>query len=102
MIGGHNAQNLKEADIYLRILGKVRLSDEETTESQFMISGQGSFSWKLPSNGYGDKTVELENAEAAALTTAIESCSPVRINDAEWLGKVVSHLKPEAEVAKVQ
>jgi hypothetical protein len=101
MVGAHQAQNIKEADVYLRVLGKIRLTDRETTESKF-IAVQGAFSWNLPSAGYGDKDIELEDSEAAALITAVESFSPVRVNDAEWMQRVVTLLKPDEQATKVQ
>jgi hypothetical protein len=101
MVGTHTAPNLKETAVYLRIIEKIRLSDEENTESQFVNDGQ-RFAWRLPNQGYGDKTLELENAEAAALATAIEAATPIRVIDAEWLARIVEQLKPEGETKPLE
>jgi hypothetical protein len=95
MLGNYQAPNLKEASVYLRIIEKVRLSDLEQVETEFTQGGQ-QFGWKLPSLTYGTATIDLENEEAKALATAIESATPVRVIDAEWLGNLVAELRHPA------
>jgi hypothetical protein len=94
IVGNHVAPNLSETDVYLRLVGKLRLSDEEVIASGYATNGQ-QMSWKLPVAGYGDKSIELENTEAVALATAIEENKlGTRISDAEWMKPIVQKFKP--------
>lgn len=99
MIGSHQAANLREASTYLRIIEKVRLTDQETRDSQFLQLESGQCSWRLPAPGYGDKCVELEDSEATALIAAIETASPVKVIDAAWMERLISALKNETHSA---
>jgi hypothetical protein len=92
MIGNYSAPNLKEASVYLRIIEKIRLSDIEQVETEFTSTGN-QYGWKLPAPSYGNCVVDLENEEAKALATAIESATPVRVIDAEWLSNMVAELR---------
>ena len=93
-LGNYNAQNLKEASVFLRIMEKIRLTDEEQVETNFTIVGE-QYRWKPMSNGYGTLNVQLEADEAKSLTTAIDAMTPIRVADAGWLQKVVEGLKTE-------
>lgn len=93
LVGNHNAANLREASVYLRLIEKIRLTDEEQTKTEFTTNGQ-SYNWKPMLNGYGTKSVELETDEAKALAAAIDSATPVRVADAGWLQKIVDDLTP--------
>ena len=98
MLGNHQAANLKEASVYLRVIEKVRLSDQEQIDSEFTNTGQ-QYGWKLPHPTYGTCDIDLENEEVKCLSTAIESAAPVRVIDAEWLSSLVSQLaRPAMEL----
>jgi hypothetical protein len=71
MCGNHNAANLREASVFLRIIEKLRLTEQEQREIEFTSNGQ-SYNWKPQLNGYATKSVELESDEAKALAAAIE------------------------------
>jgi hypothetical protein len=97
MLGIHPAPNLKEASVFLRLIEKIRLSDQESLESKFQSMGN-QISWNLPSNGYGNKRIEIEDSEANSLTLCIEQASPIRVNDATWLQELVDSLKGGANL----
>jgi hypothetical protein len=92
MLGNYQAPNLKEASVYLRIIEKVRLTDQEQLDSEFTTTGQ-QYGWRLPSADFGTKEISLEGEEAKALATSIEAMTPVRVIDAEWLSNLVAELK---------
>jgi len=98
LIGAHQVPNLKEAATYLRVIEKVRLTDEELTRSEFVNEG-GRMSWRLPDRDYGSKTINLEQEEAKAIATALEQ-APVRVSDAEWMLHLTHTLTATNEVAK--
>jgi|SRR5215471_10699921 len=91
LIGATSAPSLKEASVYLRVMEKIRLTDQETAESQF-LSDNGVLSWRLPSPGYGSRDIELEDGEAKALTKVMEEAPNIRVQDAEWMQKAVERL----------
>jgi len=95
MAGNHNAGNLKEASVFLRIINKLRLSDEEQAKTEFALNGP-QYTWKPQPNGYGTKTIDLEGDEAKALILAIEALTPMRVADAIWLAPLVDELKAAA------
>lgn len=86
-LGGIQVEKLRDAAVYLRILEKVRLSDQEVTETQFVMDGP-RFSWRLPEADYGSRTIDLEHEELAALAGAIEKVQGCRVSDAEWMLKL--------------
>lgn len=90
-VGNHSAPNLKEAAVFLRIIEKLRLTDQEQRETEFGTNGDRHV-WKNPAPDYGSKTVELEDEEARALAAAIEA-APLRVNDAVWLDPLVKQMK---------
>lgn len=92
IVGGHQVPNLKMASIYLRIIEKVRLTDEEVTASQF-IQDQAKSTWVLPELGYGDMVIEFEGDECKAIVDAIEAAQNIRVSDAGWLNKMIDSLK---------
>src|SRR6516162_7418314 len=94
MIGSHTVPTLDAAATFLRLLEKIRLSDQEVTESQ-MVMEAGNFTWKQPSQGYGDRLLDLENQEAEALAALIREVKGVRIQDALWLSGIVSRFYRE-------
>ena len=98
VIGNHAAPNLKEASVGLRVIEKLRLTDEEQLESEFAVNGQ-QYGWKLPDPDYGTKTVDLETDEGKALAAAIEA-APTRVMDAVWLQPIVDQLTASPNGAK--
>jgi hypothetical protein len=93
-IGSLEVERLREAAVYLRILEKIRLTDQEITETQFMAETQfrelpPRYSWRLPESDYGSRTVELEDEEVLALAGTIEQIKGVRVSDAEWMLRMV-------------
>jgi hypothetical protein len=99
IIGNHAAPSLKEASVGLRIIEKLRLTDQEQLDTEFTQGGQ-QFGWRLPTADYGTKEVDLEGEEAKSLAAAIEAANPVRVIDAEWLQAVVDKLKLSPNGAK--
>lgn len=91
-LGAHQVASLKDAATYLRLIEKVRLTDDEMLKSQF-VQEQGKMSWLLPHIGYGDRVLELEHEEAKALVTALEAPSQgLRVTDAAWMMKMIEEL----------
>ena len=74
--------------MYLRIMEKIRITDDEQRETGFSLVGQ-QYTWKPMPEDYGRRDVPLEAEEAKALTAAIELASPLRVADAVWLEKLV-------------
>jgi hypothetical protein len=87
-LGSIQVEKLREASIYLRLIEKLRLTDQEITETQFVMEGP-RFSWRLPEADYGSRTVEFEDEEMQALAGALEKVQGVRVNDAQWMLKLV-------------
>lgn len=90
MISNHNAENLIAASNYLRVLEKIRPTDEESRETQLISSGP-NMQWRLPYQFYGDKDVEFEDVEVESIQKVINTASPIRVFDAEWLQKLVKN-----------
>ena len=91
LCGNYQVSNLTEASVYLRLIEKIRLSDEEITKTEFVIEN-GNVSWSLPRPTYGEKSINLENTEAEALAKAINKIENIKVNDAVWLVKIVESL----------
>lgn len=104
-LGMVQAPTIKDAAVYLRIIDKIRPSDQETIDTKLATDGRGGYRWEPgPSIGYGDREVELENEEAAALTKGIDTHpQPVLVADAAWLlrllGQLVIEEDPPKEIA---
>ena len=93
MVGAFQVSSLSAASVYLRLIEKLRLTDQEVTETQFVMDGP-RFSWKLPKDNFGDKTIELENSEGDALIKMLEDGpAPIRISDVSWMKKIVATLQ---------
>lgn len=92
VVGNHNALNLKEAAVFLRIIDKLRPTDKEMLDTGYLAEGP-QIMWKLPTREYGNREVELENEEAAALRSAIETVSNFPVKDAQWMLDLVERLK---------
>jgi len=91
MVGNHSVSGLKQAEVYLRLIGKLRPTDEETESVNLQNNGMG-VSWQLPVPTFGDKDIELERSEADALIAAIE-VAQFRVVDAAWLQEIADQLK---------
>lgn len=97
-IGTVQAPSLKEADVYLRIIEKLRPTDTERRETNLKAVGSG-YEWKPDLGSYGDKVIELEDEEAEALITGLENHpSPVFISEAAWIRRITNDLKQQAAV----
>jgi hypothetical protein len=96
IVGSFEAPRVGEAATYLRVFDKVRPTDVELRDSQFVREGN-SLQWSQGFNG--DRDIDLEDEEAAALVKALEAIGPVRIVDAAWILPLVKSLTPvETEV----
>ena len=96
MVGSQSAGNLKEAVILYGVLQRIRPTDTEMLDTEYVANQSGS-SWKLPSRGYGDITLELDGEQAPLLARMLEMPQPVRVNDAPWLQWLVERLKSKAD-----
>jgi hypothetical protein len=94
-IGNHQVQRIQEAAVLLRLLEKIRLTDEELRETQYLQSEPGQVTWKQPSLDYGERDVELESGEAQGLAAILDAAENVRVSDAEWMCRLVEELKGE-------
>ena len=94
LCGGHQVANLREAATYIRVIDKLRPQDAEKKESQFKITDRG-FNWFLPHDNYGNRVVELEDDEAAALVAVMEAQQNIRVSDAEWMLRLTELLHRE-------
>lgn len=94
LCGNHQVANLKEAAVYLRLIERLRPSDEEMRETRFTGDGR-NFQWQLPREGYGNLVAALEDEEAKALAAVIEGAQPVRVNDAVWMLRLTASMRPE-------
>ena len=101
MINNYQVSRIKEAAIYLRILEKVRPTDIEMTETQFVSDGR-QLRWQLPdeNNDYGRRDVELEGEEAASLIETLESAESVRVADAAWMLTLIGELQGKPVLAR--
>jgi len=104
LIGAHKVPRMLEAAPFLRVIEKVRLMDEEVTQSQY-INDDGRISWQLPESGYGSKAIELEQEEIKAIASAAEQSQiPILVRDAEWINHLIdkstTHSSPSIEAAK--
>lgn len=92
-LGSIHVEKLRDASVYLRMIEKLRLTDTEITETQFLANGP-QFSWQLPNAAYGSRMVEFEAEEITALAGAIEKIQGIRVSDAEWMLKLVEQRVP--------
>jgi len=100
LIGAYEVPKLKETDVYLRVIAKIRLSDEEKTVSEFVSDGERT-SWRLPERDYGTKAVELEKDEVKAFIDVLEQ-SPLRVADSEWRKELIGSLNGAARADNAQ
>lgn len=91
LVGSGQLNSLKEAAPCLRLLEKLRITDEETRITDLKQGPQG-LSWQLPMLEYGQKTVELEADEVTALSGILEKMQGVRVADAQWLLQLADQL----------
>ena len=93
-IVGQQEGRLADISAYLRILDKIRISDEERKESSLEVQ-DGQLRWQLPSTDFGTREVHLEDEEVRRLVQLLETWPKVTIRDAAWIGRVVSELRAE-------
>lgn len=99
-IGTIPVTSLKDASVYLRIIEKVRPTDEEQKETK-LTTLEGGYRWTLPEANYGNVTLELEQEEAEALVKGLETHpQPVLVADAAWMLELLAKLTPAAEPAE--
>lgn len=89
---GQQEGRLADIAVYLKILDKVRLSEQERKESQMKVD-DGQLKWMLPEAEYGMIVAEFEDEEARRLAQLLESWPKVTIRDAGWIGRVSAELK---------
>lgn len=99
MLGNHQCRNLKETSTFLRLHDKLRLTDDEMRDTQFVLDGM-QYRWRLPSMDYGERTVELADDEATALVQAFDAVEGVRVTDAFWINALIDPLRPPAPIEK--
>ena len=80
LIGNHQVPRLREAAVLLRVLDKVRPTDEEIRETKFSAKGDGNVTWTATSPQYGERDIALEAEEAQALTQVFDGIENVRVN----------------------
>ena len=97
---------MKDASTYLRILDKIRPSDEEKALCNFKATDTGC-SWKQDLElNFGNKQLDLEDEEAEAIIKSLETdnnIAQISIRDASWMCELVEDLKnPKEPDAVVQ
>jgi hypothetical protein len=98
MIGNHPCRRLQDTAVFLRLLDRVRPSDEEMRDTQFVQQEQ-QFMWRTPSPNYGERDIEIESDEAKALVEMFEAQEGIRVADAAWIFRLIDPLRsknPEA------
>ena len=90
--GNYQCERLKETAVFLKLYQRLELSNEEKRVSQFLVNGD-RFSWRLPDLAYGTIRLSLDSEESAAMAKVMESFSPVRVTDAQWMTPLVEQLK---------
>jgi hypothetical protein len=94
LIGNYNAPRMGDAFVMLRIHDKIRPTEEEAMATQ-LATANDQMRWQLPSAGYGNVVVALEEEEASRLAQALEAQQGVRVADAAWMFPLLDQLKPE-------
>lgn len=93
-VGNYQAPNVQAANVFHRVLEKIRPTDRERTDLRFMVNPQG-YSWETKP-GYGDRSIDFEGDECDAVAQVI-AMSPVRVFDYEWIRPLMETLKPKQE-----
>ena len=96
-IVGQQEGRLADISAYLRILDKIRITEEERKSSNMEVA-DGQLRWQLPSQDFGSSQVMLEDQEARRLSDLLENWPKVTIRDVAWIERVVSDLKSERPV----
>ena len=99
LIGSHTVPRLKEAAILLRLMEKVRPTDEELGETHYVAVTDSQVNWKVSSRNYGERDVSLEGEEAQALIQVFEAAQGIRVSDAAWIVRLTEILTPEEQAA---
>ena len=82
---------------YLRILDKIRITEEERKSSNMEVA-DGQLRWQIPSLDFGSNQVMLENQAARRLSDLLVCWPKVTIRDVAWIERVVSDLKSDRPV----
>ena len=98
-VGSMQAPNLQQAHVCLRILGKLRPSEEEVKVANLEMT-EGNFRWRLPSVEYGSLQLELEDDECKALADGLDNHpQPVMVSDAAWMLELLEKLRAQPPAA---
>lgn len=99
-IGAMPVPNINAANVFLRILDKLRPSEQEQQDTKLSIEGL-NYRWVLPHHQYGDKQIEFENEEAKALADGLDNHPmEVRVSDAAWMLRLLAQLRAPVAVAE--
>jgi hypothetical protein len=93
LVGGHQVKRIQEASVLLRLLEKLRPSDVEMRDTQYMSNERGQITWTLPARDYGERDIDLESDEAQGLAAILDAAENVRVSDAEWMCRLVEELR---------
>lgn len=91
LCGAHQVGSLKEASVYLRLIEKLRPTDEESRETGLRMTEQG-LQWSMAKENYGNRVISAEDDEARALKAVLEGQRSVRVSDAQWMLKLTELL----------
>ena len=92
---GVQEARLAEVAIYLRIIDKIRFTEDEEKAAK-LKRNESSVQWELPNPEYGTITAQLEDVEAEKLLGLLQSWPHISTRDAKWILRVVDDLKKAA------
>lgn len=97
-LGTVKVPSLREAATYIRILEKIRPKEKEMNDVDYKTTDVG-ITYRLPNSNYGILSIELENEEASALEAGLMNHpEPFRIDEADWMLKLIDSLKVQNKV----
>lgn len=100
-LGTVKVPSLREAATYIRILEKIRPQENEMNDVQYKTTETG-IQYRLPNSNYGIKSIELENEECDAFIDGLMNhTEPVRVDDADWMMKLINSLESQRDGAKL-
>jgi hypothetical protein len=90
--GNHQVRNLKEASVWIRLIDRIRPTDDEMRETEFLQDGPQCH-WSPPSSAeYGRRTFELEEVEANELRATLDAAEGIAVKDAAWMTRLRDQL----------
>jgi hypothetical protein len=98
-IVGQQEGRLADISAYLRILDKIRITEEERKSSNMEVA-DGQLRWQIPSQDIGSSQVMLEDQEARRLSDLFENWPKVTIRDVAWIERVVANLRSERRTGR--